>query len=101
MLVADEFGIVAIEMTAVSGCKIVFRVDPIDIGRLLEVLIGPETVVDDDGFTEFRFDNAVDGVGPGFVFEHCPTGHKTFAFRGHVLAFTEEYAAIVFDHEVD
>ena len=68
LLVADDIGIVACEVTAVPGCEVVFRVDAINIGRLVEMLIGAETVVNVDRFTEFVVGYAVDSISARFIF---------------------------------
>ena len=40
LVIADDLRIVAFEVTAIGGREVVFRVDTVDISRLVEVLIG-------------------------------------------------------------
>ena len=67
LLVGGELGIVALEVAAIAGREVVFRVDPVGFCGLVDVLGGAETVVDDDGFADFLLGDAVNGFGSSVV----------------------------------
>lgn len=101
LVVATDLRIGGVETTPVSRGEIVLRVDTVDSRGLVEMFIRPETLVDHDSFAEFLGGHAVDCVSARFVFVDRAAGHELLAFRGVVLALSEEDAAVVFDHEVD
>jgi hypothetical protein len=62
LVVAREIRFAVFEMTAIRGCQIVFRIKPLGLGRILEVFVGAETRINDNGFSEFFLSDAVDSL---------------------------------------
>jgi hypothetical protein len=54
LVVAREIGLVVFEIAAIRGRHVVFRVNTLNLGRIVEVLIGTEALVNDDRFSELR-----------------------------------------------
>lgn len=88
-------------MVAIRGRHVVFRVSPIYLGRIIEVLVGTEALVNDDRFSEFFFGDVVDSLSPSFVLQSRSTGHEPLSLGGLVFAFSQENIAIMFDDEVN
>ena len=100
-LVADNLGIIAFEVAVIGGRKVVLGVYIINRGCPVKVFIGTKTVTDNHLLTEFFLGHTTDSISARFVLEHRSTGYELLAFRGLVLPFPEEHAAVVFDHEID
>jgi hypothetical protein len=100
LVVAREIGLVVFEMAAIRGRHVVFRVNTLNLGRIVEMLVSAETTADDDRFSEFFFGDAVDGFSPSFVLQYRSTGHEPLSLGGLVFAFAQENTAIVFDDKV-
>lgn len=58
------------------------------------MFIRAETVFDNDWVPKFFISDAVDSTGSPFVLEDCAARDELFAFRGFVLAFSKEDAAV-------
>lgn len=55
LVVANNLGIVPFEVTAIGSHEVVFRMDTVDISRLMEVFVGAGGAVSHDGFSAFVF----------------------------------------------
>ena len=101
LVVAGEIGVIVFEMTTIRGRHVVFRVNTLNLGRIVKMLVSAETIADNDRFSDFFLSDAVDGFSPSFVLQYRSTRYEPLSFGGLVFAFTQKNTAIVFDDEID
>ena len=69
LVVAREIGVIVVEMTAIRGRYVVFRVNTLNLGRIVKVLVRADTIADDDRFSEFFLYDAVNGFSSSSVLQ--------------------------------
>lgn len=52
LVIAREIGVVVFEIAAIRGRHVMFRVNTLNLGRIVEVFVGTEALVNDDRFSE-------------------------------------------------
>ena len=72
-----------------------------NLGRIVEVLVGTKTPVNDDRSSKFFLGDAVNSLSARFILQYCSTRHELLSFGGLIFAFAQENTAIIFDDEVN
>ena len=80
--VTYDLGISGFEMTSICSCHVVFGLDTLNFGSVIELFVGAKPFIDDGCFAEFLSGNPMDSVGASLVLQDRSAGEELLAFVG-------------------